>query len=73
MAERMELYRTVPPLGENTPISVPTSQIDNSVPIEEEVEWAVSRLRGHRSGGPSRMRAEHLREWLQDHWRREVA
>ena len=44
-----------------------TSSIDDSVPTEEEVKWVVQRLRGHRSGDPSQMRAEHLQEWLQEH------
>ena len=43
------------------------SPIDESIPIEEEVEWAVRILRGNRSGGPSHMRAKHLREWLWEH------
>ena len=67
-AKCVELYRTItPPLGENTPTSVTLAQIDDSVPTEEEVEWAVRRLRGHRSGGPSRMRAKKLWEWMQCH------
>ena len=69
-AERKELYCAVPPpppSGENIAIYVPPSQIDNSLPIEEEVEWAVQRLRGHRSGGLSRMRDKHLWEWMQEH------
>ena len=63
MVEREELYRSVPPpppLGENILTSVPTSQTDNSVPTEEEVEWTVRRLWGYRLGGPSRMCAKHL-------------
>ena len=69
-AEREVLYCTVPPpppRGETIPLSVPPSPIDDSVPTEEEVKWAVRRLRGHCSGGPSRMRAEHLREWRWEH------
>ena len=50
----MELYRAVPPpLGDNIPTFVPPAQIDNYVPIEEEVGWEVQRLQGNRSGGPS--------------------
>ena len=49
------------------------SAIDDSVPTEEEVEWAVSILRGYQLGGPSRMRAEHLREWLREHQAEEAA
>ena len=43
------------------------SQINDSIPTEEEVGWAVRRLQGHRLGGPSHMCAEHLQEWLRDH------
>ena len=48
-AEREELYRAVPPPGETIPISVLPSPIDDSVPTEEEAEWELRRLRGHRS------------------------
>ena len=66
-AERMELYRVVPPPGENIPTSVPPSQNEDSVPTEEEVEWEVQIIRWHQSGGPSQMCDEHLREWLNEH------
>ena len=42
-----------PPPVNNTPISVPPSQIDDSVPTKEEVELALLRLQGHRLGVPS--------------------
>ena len=32
--------------------------------MEEEIKWAVKRLRNYRFGGPSGMRAEHLKRWL---------
>ena len=38
--------------------------MEDGVPSEAEVEWAVKRLRNNRSGGPSRMRAEDLKGWL---------
>ena len=38
--------------------------MDDSVLIEDDIEWAVKRLRNHRSGGPSGMQAEHLKRWL---------
>ena len=34
------------------------------VPTEDEVEAAVKKLRRNRSGGPSRIRAEHVKGWL---------
>ena len=38
--------------------------MDDSIPTEDEIEWAAKRLQNHRSGGHSRMRAEHLKGWL---------
>ena len=35
-----------------------------SIPEDEEISWAVRRLCLNRSGGPSGMRAEHLRQWM---------
>ena len=66
-AECVELYRSVPPLGENIPPSVTPTHINTSVPTEEEVEWAVQRLQGHKLGGQSWMRVENLRDWLLEH------
>ena len=63
MRARGNLPRHIPPPpypGENTPMSVKPSHTDNFVPTEEEVNWVVRRLRGHRLGFPYRMRAEHL-------------
>ena len=68
--DREELYRAAPLPGETI---VPPSPIDDYVPTYEEVEWVVRRLRGHRLVGPSRMRTEHLREWLREHRASEVA
>ena len=60
----MELYSYVLPLGENIPISVQPFPVDDSVPTEDEVEWAVKQLCNHRSGGLSGMRSEHLNKCL---------
>ena len=60
----MKLYSYVPPLGKNIPISEQLFSVDDSVPTEDEIEWAVTRLRNHRSGGPTGRRAEHLKRWL---------
>ena len=38
--------------------------VEDGVPTEAEVEWAIKRLRNNRAGGPSRMRAEDLKGWL---------
>ena len=54
----------IPPLGENIPVTVTPADVDNSVPKEDEIAEAVKKLRRNRSGGPSGMRAEHLKGWL---------
>ena len=41
--------------------------INNFLPTGEDIEWAVQRLWGHGSGGSSRMYADNLWEWLQEH------
>ena len=45
------LYPPPPRGGENIPMSVTPYHIDNSVPTEKEVKWAVRRLQRHRLGG----------------------
>ena len=65
--EHVELYRTIPPPGDNILPSVTPDHVDNSVLMEEDVEWEVRILWGHRSGGTSQMRVENLREWLREH------
>ena len=47
-----------------TPIYVQPLPVDESVPTEDDIEWAVTRLRNHRSRGTSGMRTEHLKRWL---------
>ena len=64
MAERVELYSYVPPPGANIPISVEPFPVDDSVPTEDKIEWAVKQLQNQHSGGPSGMRAEYLKGWL---------
>ena len=39
-------------------------EVEDKVPDEGEIEWAVKCLCNNRSGGPSRMWAEHLKGWL---------
>ena len=60
----MELYSYVPPPVANIPISVEPFPVDNLVPTEDDIKWAVKLLRNHRSRGPSGMRTKHLRRWL---------
>ena len=63
-AERTELYSQVPSLGENIPLTVELALIDDLLPTEDEIAAAVKKLRRNRSGGPSRIRAEHIKGWL---------
>ena len=65
-AERTELYDRVPSPGENIPVTVEPTHIDDSVPTEDEIEATVKKLWRNRSGGPSRIRAEHIKGWLAD-------
>ena len=60
------MYIQVQTPGENIPIFVEQFPVEESVPTEEDIEWAVWMLRSNRSGGPSCMRAEHLRGWLEE-------
>ena len=39
-AERVDLYRHIPPLGENIPVSVEPFPVEDLVPTEDEIEWA---------------------------------
>ena len=54
-------------------MTVTPSEIDDSVPTEDEIAEAVKKLRRNRSGGPSRIRAEHLKGWLAAAKRGELA
>ena len=54
----------MPSPGENIPVTVEPAEIDDSVPTEDGITEAVTKLRRNRSGGPSRIRAEHLKGWL---------
>ena len=63
-AERVALYSQVPPPGDNIPVEIDPFEVKDAVPEEGGIEWAVKRLRKNRSGGASRMRAEHIKEWL---------
>ena len=63
-AERVDLYIYVPPPGENISIYVETFPVDDLVPIEDDIKWAVKRLQNHRSGGDFGVWSEHLKGWL---------
>ena len=56
-----KLYSYVPPPRANIPISLDPLPVDDSVHLEDKIDWAVKILQNHRSRGISRMRAKHLR------------
>ena len=62
--ERVALHHHIPPPGENIPVSVDPFPLDDLVPMEDDIEWAVRRMRDNFSGGPSRIRAGNLQQWL---------
>ena len=72
-AERVELYSHVPPPGDNIPVTVTPSEVDDLVPTEDKIAEALKKLRRNRSGGPSGIRAEHLKWWLAAAKREEMA
>ena len=45
-------------------MTVEPSEINDSVPTEDEIAEAVKKLRRNRLGGPLRIRADHLKGWL---------
>ena len=47
--------------------------MEELIPTEDEIEWAVRRLKKHRSGEVSGMRAEHLKGWLAEVQKEESA
>ena len=63
-AERVTLYSRVPPLGDSIPVNIEHFAVEDRVPEEGDIEWAVKRLQNNRAGGPSRMQAEDLKGWL---------
>ena len=46
-AERVKLYSYVPPPGTNIHIYVQPLPVDDSVPTEDEIDWAMARLHNH--------------------------
>ena len=71
MVERVTLYSQVPPPGDRIPVDIEPFAVEDGVPEEREIEWAVKRLQNNRAGGPSQMRAEDLKGWLAETRRRE--
>ena len=64
---------TYHPRGDNIPVKVTPSDVDDSVPTEDKIAEAVKKLRRNRSGGAPGIRAEHLKGWLAAANRRKMA
>ena len=73
MAEWVDLYRYIPPTGENIPVSVQPFLVEDLVPEEDEIEWSVERIHNHSYGGPSWMWSEHIKGWMLLATKEEVA
>ena len=69
--EYKELYTQVESPGAPLELVVEPFDIDDHVPTAAEVKWAVRTLRSGRAPGPSGMRAEDLKGWLEDAEREE--
>ena len=63
-AERVAFYSQVPPPGDSISVDIEPFAVEDGVPDEGQIKWAVKRLRNNRAGGTSRMREEDLNGWL---------
>jgi len=66
MRESVELYTKVQPPGDPIPINIDPFAINDEIPTDAEVREVVRGLRNGRAGGVSGIRAEHMKQWLQD-------
>jgi len=62
--EREELYERQVPPGDPIPINVEPFEIRDESPEDAEVREVVRNLRNGRAGGASKIRAEHIKDWL---------
>lgn len=70
--EYQDLYSRADPPGEPIPVLVAPFDICDEIPSEEEIERHVKRLKNGKSPGPTGMRAEHLKGWLEAARRKEM-
>ena len=59
-AEWVALYSRVPPTGYSIPVNIEPFAVEDGVPEEGEIEWAVKCQQNNRAGGLSRMQAKDL-------------
>ena len=59
------LYQREEPHPPGLPLAthVNPSKVNDEIPLEAEVEAVVRRLRPHRAGSHTRLRAEHFNQW----------
>ena len=67
------MYRQVQPLGESNPLPVKPFQVEDLVPTEEKIEWVVRSLRNNCYGGPSGIRAYHIKGCMEEARKSEAA
>ena len=70
-AERVDLYRKVPPPGDPLLIHVDKADIPDSPPSDGELRDVVRGLQNGRVAGASGLQAEHIKVWLSDVMREE--
>ena len=63
--DRIELYTQEDPPEDPIPVLVAPYDVDDDVPTEDEIATAVKRLRNGKASGPSKIRAEQLKAWLE--------
>jgi hypothetical protein len=73
MAERMELYARAPLMGEALPFIIPHFEISDDMPTDSELRKVVGGLRNGRATGATRMKAKHIKVWLDKIQRKEKA
>jgi hypothetical protein len=64
MAECVELYVRAPPMGMALPYNFLHFKISNDMPTDSEMHTVVRRLKNRRATGATRMRAKHIKGWL---------
>ena len=68
--DRIKLYsKSLPP--DRLPILVAPFDIDDVVPEADEIADTIRGLRNRKSPRPSKIRAEHLKEWVKEAYREE--
>jgi hypothetical protein len=64
--EYTALYKCTPSTCEPVPVMVDLFEVNDDVPSGEDIEDAVLSLKPRKEPGPTRIRAEHLKEWLRE-------